>query len=406
MDKINSEIGFRSDSGWFGFSGIQLAQSFIRSPFTGEWGRIVTVGLPVLLVTSGIGWAVYKIMMRTIRSNWGSVFSLVRGQFNKFYHFYSANHIQANSALSPDEMFQKSNTQYSQYHPPAIQMAQPLSFSLSKQDVSYHTYTHEGYFREAAYDFNKIMGDGWEKKVNSFSYILIKPDALAARSVKSLFGGLKNYGFEPLACIGLKLTPNTWRSLWRYQLYRAPVGRLVLLDRLYSMSDSYLILIQDVSGSSSFPSASARLKSLKGGAHQHNRKPEDLRSLIGAKTGVLTFIHSPDESIDMMREFGVLLCRKQRYEIAKVILNPSVFDAYEQICEEIPRHSLDVRECVKQIELVCKESQLIVSLCELVKTEKTYQVNAEELLDEFDRLNVQIDPWDIITFCAYFSEAN
>ncbi len=184
------------------------------------------------------------------------------------------------------------------------------------------------------------------------------------------------------------------------------MARLVLLDRLYSMSVSYLILVQDVSKSSSFPSASARLKSLKGGAHLYNRKPEDLRSLIGAKTGVLSFIHAPDESIDMMREFGILLTRQQRCEIAKVMHNPSVSIFYEEIYREIPSHSLDVQECVKRIEVLCKASPWITSLCELAKKEQCVQVEADSLLDAFDRLNVQIDPWDIITFCAFFSEAN
>lgn len=280
------------------------------------------------------------------------------------------------------------------------------SSSLSKQDVHYHAYTYEGFLREASYDFYKALGEDWEKTMNQFSYVLVKPDALAARSLEALFLSLQNSGFEPLACVEVNLTPNTWRSIWRYQIYRAPVARLVLLDRLYSMSISYLILVQDVSRSSFFSSASARLKSIKGGAHSYNRKKEDLRSLIGAKTGVLSFIHTPDESLDMIREFGILLSREQRYNIAKVIHQPVAFFPNEELYQNIPYHNLNVLDCTKRIEGACQESELIISLCDLVNKNQNVNVEVDELLNEFDRLNVEINPWDIITFCANFSEAN
>ncbi|HUD01033.1 MAG TPA: hypothetical protein VMR37_01785 [Rhabdochlamydiaceae bacterium] len=292
----------------------------------------------------------------------------------------------------------------------------PLSFSLSRQDTPFHAYSYEGYVRETAFDFHRIIGEGWEQKLHKFTYLLIKPDALVTRSVKEIFAYLFSHEFIPLACEPVNLDRNTWRAMWKYQLYRMPISRFVLLDQVYPATPSYLILLEDQVESSSYQSASNRLKSIKGSAHLNKRTAEDLRSIIGAKIGVLSYIHTPDESLDMIRETGILLSRQQRLEVARIIQKgglPLSYAAIEtQIYNNVPYHSLDIQEAVKSIENAlethnqCADTMRIAALCEAVKNQEVFIVSAEELLSIFDRLNLKVGHWDVITFCAYFSEAN
>lgn len=65
-NSISDGLGFRAALGQFGAAGSQLAQAFVKAPFTGGWERLILVGPPVLLITSGVGALIFTVMHRIL----------------------------------------------------------------------------------------------------------------------------------------------------------------------------------------------------------------------------------------------------------------------------------------------------------------------------------------------------
>lgn len=176
---------------------------------------------------------------------------------------------------------------------------------VSCNHVKCYKYGQEPYFQEAFYQLSSANITMTE--LQTFSYVLVKPDGFPTRCIERLLKALHECEFSIIFSKRLRFNRYTIRELWRYEYNLATLERYRLLDELLAAGDSLFLLVRDNSG---LNDASTRLSRLKGKSNPSLRSGGSIRNLIDARSGNLNHIHTPDEFIDFARELGVLLDRK------------------------------------------------------------------------------------------------
>ena len=251
-----------------------------------------------------------------------------------------------------------------------------------------YRYGQESYFQESYRDFSFVFG-AHATSIGSLTYVLFKPDAFVARAAERTLSVLDELGFEPIASTIFQFDRYRVRELWRYEFNIARVERYRLIDDLLCSGPSLLVILKDTSGSS--VDASVRLSRLKGNSNLAHRTPDSIRNRIGARANTLNFIHTPDELIDMVREFGVLLDDHARLALLQTMRmdeRPDLQNTIDAIYALYPEHLLLLEDIYGRFGDVLKAD---------------VATNAGILADQPYRLHRELvarhglDPWDWIT---------
>ena len=277
------------------------------------------------------------------------------------------------------------------------------------------SYAMECYAREAWRDLRELWGDSTEDVLNGSTFILFKPDAVAFRSIGSCLAHLEKQGFIPTAAHRFRLTRVTMRELWRYELNIATLQRLDAIDLLLTASDSLLVALRDERWSPDAQAcASARLKELKGPAIRELREPQHLRTVIDSGTSMLNNVHTPDDTAQYVREFGLLMDQPERLRVGRHLADTSVSPGLEALAEELyastPAHDLQlagvvarIRSALRSVE-VSSDSAVIERACDEV--EATGRTDWRPVLDAIRRAHLPIERWDTIVFAAATTECD
>lgn len=268
---------------------------------------------------------------------------------------------------------------------------------LSTHHVKRYRYGQEPYYQEALQAF--LSSSNPEYWLQKHTFLLLKPDAFPPRSFDRIIHELTVDGFCVVKAIPMRLGRFHIRELWRYEYNLANVQRYPLLDLLLSSGDSVLLIVRDILGQEG--SASERLTSLKGASDPAIRSRNSLRTRIGAAKGTLNFIHTPDESIDVVRELGVLLPANEVAELVRqtgnkdVISNTSLSEIGKKISKNYPFHELNLDHVFNQYGNEFKQQVF----------DSTHALRSQTLL-EIKRLATifSLDNWDKIILANEFLE--
>jgi hypothetical protein len=167
------------------------------------------------------------------------------------------------------------------------------------------------YYREAYADIQAIWGPNGMADVRAHAAILIRPDGVAARIARQSLACLEAAGFRPICVAFASLSRHSLREFWRYDLAAFPLERVELAEFVMAGRESIFVLLEDTIASGSVD-ASRRLKAVKGPADEARRKVQHLRSVIGARSGLFSYVHSPDDMYSFIHEFGVLFDKRTR----------------------------------------------------------------------------------------------
>jgi hypothetical protein len=180
-------------------------------------------------------------------------------------------------------------------------------------------YGADPYFREAVWDAAGVLGDRFYPMLHSTAFLVIKPEALAARRLRAILNYVEANRFEPFCYRIFRFSRHVVRELWRYQWNAATIEKMDLADRTLSGFQTGILLgLREEQWPREVPAA-VRLQSLKGAAAPDKRDPSSIRAVLQAPNRMISFVHAPDEPADLLRDLGVFLDRSERVQFLKAL---------------------------------------------------------------------------------------
>jgi hypothetical protein len=222
---------------------------------------------------------------------------------------------------------------------------------LTKAGAKRRLYAQESLFRDSCADVHDVLGAGWTQALHGVAALFLRPDAIVGRRVERALALVRREGFVPMLAETVAVDRLASRHVWRYQLNVATLDRIAIGDLLAAASPWLVVLLVEEGGSGQVP-ASIRLSELKGVADFRVRNEVGLRSELEAPNGLMSFVHTPDEPADVVRDLGILMDRPERRALFARLGEPAP-DATEralavaaELEREHPAESFDREEAL------------------------------------------------------------
>jgi hypothetical protein len=160
-------------------------------------------------------------------------------------------------------------------------------------------------FRESWQIAVEVLGDRAMSILQRIALVTIRPEAVLTGQVQTCLDYLERHDFEVGAVRPMRYHRLTIRDVWRYQWNVASLDSMRITDLVHRLAPAVLLVLFDRSATPSVPAA-CRFTGLKGTSRPDGRRPEHLRSVLGAPNQIMVMVHAPDEPMDLVRELGVL----------------------------------------------------------------------------------------------------
>jgi hypothetical protein len=263
----------------------------------------------------------------------------------------------------------------------------------SRNAAKRRRFEQESYFQEAVVEFEQLCS-GQSRNVESKSFIIFKPDAAPVRCVAPCMALLAEQGIRPIAAQLFTFDRLMLRELWRYELNIATYARYPAIDALLTHSPSLFVLLESDARDSSLAEF---ITAFKGPSQVKRRQSHHLRSRIGAGDGVLNHIHTPEETIDVLREIAILFDRPVRRSLLEKLGRPwnspvAIDDSIESFLGSSERHSLDVGEIRSRF----LTKQPALDFDGLVR-DAAAATDFDTFRSHLDRMELSASRWDAIT---------
>jgi hypothetical protein len=207
------------------------------------------------------------------------------------------------------------------------------------------------FFREAVHQTLQAGAIDVRDFIRNHTLLLFKPDAVVARKIRPTLQYVCGLGFRPVWFRTLALTRRSMRELWRYSWNSAAIERVALSTVLNEATTILCVVLRHAAPAIDAPAA-VQLAYAKGSAAPDRRKPDDLRSLLGAPNRILSFFHCADEPADFLRELAVLFDAGQRAQLLRSVSyaeETELAPAIERLEDEHDFHDLDLRRCTDEV---------------------------------------------------------
>lgn len=172
-------------------------------------------------------------------------------------------------------------------------------------------YQRDPFLREGAYHFSDAVEDYVPGAIFKIALVMIRPDCLILNRSSRLVDLIEKYGFSIVTHRVKSISPVAMRVLWAHPFCHATTERLHLLDRLFAIAPSVIIIAWDKLGHAQWP-ASVDLSLRKGSAYPINRTGSDMRTILGSPNRVLSLFHISDEPLDILRDLAILFSAAER----------------------------------------------------------------------------------------------
>ncbi|TQJ23676.1 hypothetical protein FBZ33_3986 [Micromonospora sp. A202] len=221
--------------------------------------------------------------------------------------------------------------------------------ALTRSPVKARLFGADNYFREAVWTFG-----GHVHEVLGIALCVLKPEAAVGRRYGVALQALREHGFAPVDVLRVRHNRLTIRETWRFQLNFADRYRIAAMDLLLQSLDCVLLVLRDDRYRPNGVPGAVRLASLKGPATARLRRPDHLRERLGAINGLINFIHTTDEPLDVLRDLSVLLPPADRERVlrrmcARHDAGPECTQTFAAIEAVTEPHDLDVGNSWKRL---------------------------------------------------------
>ncbi|MFE9580299.1 nucleoside-diphosphate kinase [Nocardia sp. NPDC006044] len=187
-----------------------------------------------------------------------------------------------------------------------------LLAALTPQPEKVTAYAGDTYLQETVEQLDRLGVDA-AKFARAHSMLLLKPDAIVARSVEPTLNWLAGNDFRVVSAVRVAVDRHFARALWYFAWNIASPERRRLADLLVGISDVLVLVVRGEDAELPVP---VRLTEAKGPTDPRKRQPGELRHLLGRHSYLLNLVHSPDDPADVLRELAIYLDEDRR---AKVI---------------------------------------------------------------------------------------
>jgi len=274
-------------------------------------------------------------------------------------------------------------------------------------------YSIDTYFWEGWEDLVGVAGGTTHELLAAHVLVLLKPDAVAGRKLKTAIEWIRTNGFAISACLPVQVSRHQTRALWRYQWNTAPRARKEALDALMGVSSSLLLVLR--SRDSGTGNASRRFALMKGPANPENQRTGELRCVLGNRTHLISFVHASDEPADLVREVAILLSNHERQGLfhrmaAHVdIAERDLADACADIYRLVPERDFDLSASFGRLEgaaddaigLLHADRALVQRMLADIRTGRS--LDWRGLFSTMDQCGIRYDKWDLLMVAAQLS---
>ena len=274
-----------------------------------------------------------------------------------------------------------------------------ISINITNYRSKIYRFPQESYFQESWYSLCEYFSESKIQGLDNYTFILFKPDAALGRCIARTLGYMHELGFDPIFYKSLRLNRHSIRELWRYELNISSPERYPVIDRLLQHADSMFVLFKQRTVADT--SACVFVQNIKGSSLIKKRKSHHIRSVINAYDGTLNFIHTPDETIDLIRELGVLFDATERQKIIQCIIASKSISIDVDVKEietlfysEIPEADFDIVKMISEYTKDPLPSNLDISLDEGKRW-------VADHLQEVLKSNSTLSWWDQTILIAY-----
>ncbi|MFE4517392.1 nucleoside-diphosphate kinase [Kitasatospora sp. NPDC056783] len=173
--------------------------------------------------------------------------------------------------------------------------------------------------KRRAYALDPLVREGWatlvgvlgaaeaQRFARETALLWLRPDVVASGAAADVLARVEAAGFGAVGASVVRLERAGVRALWWWQLRRATVERLLLLDAVAELGPGLLVLYRHGQGD-----AARRLTGLKGGNVPGRRDADSLREVAASPNRLLTMLHTSDDPLDVVRELAVFLPWRER----------------------------------------------------------------------------------------------
>lgn len=145
----------------------------------------------------------------------------------------------------------------------------------------------------------------YKNELSKYGLVLIKPEAIITGKTSEIFSILHTEGFELIYFLRKTINALQVAEMWKFSWQHSSLEHIFVNQKLFSICESFVLILR-----SQYPtrkSACEILTELKGSALESERKPYQIRWKIKPINYVLNYLHTSDDSIDFLRELGILL---------------------------------------------------------------------------------------------------
>lgn len=279
-----------------------------------------------------------------------------------------------------------------------------LPVGFTENALKAELYAREVHYREGWSAFHAVFGETAAQHALSLTFLIFKPDAVIARKLHAGVDAIVRHGFEITRWDTFRFDRLSIRELWRYELNIATTQRLKAIDQLLPSTESLILLLSDTQGGTS---AAERLTSLKGPADMTLRQPGHLRSQIQAYSNMINFVHTPDETADVVRELGVLFSQTKLESLLRKHGAIRDLDAQiEALYRTVPFRDPHPNACLERLEhslRLAKEVEVAKKgLAEIGRARRAGVCQWEVFFDE----SSEADRWDAVLAAGHFTASN
>jgi nucleoside diphosphate kinase len=213
------------------------------------------------------------------------------------------------------------------------------------------TYNGDGQFRQSWSDW-KNLAAGTSSAIYRYTSLLLKPETFAARKTGLILDRVRKLGFRATYAKEVQFDDKSIQAAWRYQMDKSSDDRFRLRGCFWGDTTSVYIVLR---GPPADECAADRLARLKGSAHPEKQIPGTLRHGLGGPNAMFSFLHTPDDTADFIRELSVWLTYGERYDLirainaAKLESEESVLAAIARLESSRPVVSLDTRKALADL---------------------------------------------------------
>jgi nucleoside diphosphate kinase len=175
--------------------------------------------------------------------------------------------------------------------------------------------------------------------------MIAKPEAVFTRRIGAILQYLSENDFRVVATRRIRFNRETVWQMWKYHWRAATPERRDLASELLLIGEALFFAVIDRRLPTVVPAA-ARLADLKGSTFPERRSSTQLRSVLGATSRLLNFVHTSDDPADVVREFALLFGAKERLDLLGEIglMNDgsdAALAAMRELYEVHPQRSMD-----------------------------------------------------------------